>query len=200
MASFAFALGDVAGKGAPAALLTAVLQGIFSGHTATMKDPGDTMARVNRALLSRAVEARFATAFLGVLGPDGRLVYCNAGHNPPFVFGSGVPRRLTAGGLVLGLFAHASYEQEVVQLEAGDTVVLFSDGVSEALSVSGDEFGDDRIVETVGFGSSWNAARGARRAARGGETVRRRCAAERRHHGTGPPVQYRLFRPLTPSH
>lgn len=147
---FAFALGDVAGKGAPAALLTAVLQGIFSGHTATMQDPGDTMTRVNRALLARAVEARFATAFLGVLGADGRLVYCNAGHNPPFVFGSGAPRRLTAGGLVLGLFSHASYEQEAVQLDAGDTVVLFSDGVSEALSASGDEFGDERIVETVG--------------------------------------------------
>jgi sigma-B regulation protein RsbU (phosphoserine phosphatase) len=146
---FAFALGDVAGKGAPAALLTAVLQGIFAGHVSTMQDPAETMARINHALLARAVEARFATAFLGVLGPDGRLVYCNAGHNPPFVFGSG-PRRLTAGGLVLGLFANASYDQEEVQLNRGDTILVFSDGVSEALSVSGEEFGDDRISAAVG--------------------------------------------------
>jgi serine phosphatase RsbU (regulator of sigma subunit) len=147
---FAFALGDVAGKGAPAALLTAVLQGIFAGHVSTMKEPGETMARVNHALLARAVEARFATAFLGVLGPDGRLVYCNAGHNPPFVFGSGGVRRLTAGGLVLGLFPNPSYDQEALQLARGDTIVVFSDGVSEALSASGEEFGDDRISGAVG--------------------------------------------------
>ena len=145
---FAFALGDVAGKGTPAALLTAVLQGILAGQTATMQDPADTMARVNRALVTRAIEARFATAFLGVLGPDGQLAYCNAGHNPPIVFGKGV-RRLTAGGIVLGLFPNATYEQGVVQLAHGDTVLLFSDGISEALNGAGDEFGDERICEAV---------------------------------------------------
>jgi sigma-B regulation protein RsbU (phosphoserine phosphatase) len=146
---FAFALGDVAGKGTPAALLTAVLQGIFSGQAAGMQQPADTMALVNRALLARAVEARFATAFLGVLRADGQLAYCNAGHNPPFVFGGGVVRRLTAGGMVLGLFPNAAYEQDVVQLAPGDTVLLFSDGLSEALNDAGDEFGDDRIDEAV---------------------------------------------------
>ncbi len=147
---FGFALGDVAGKGTPAALLTAVLQGIFSGHASVIQNPGDMMARANRGLLSRAVEARFATAFFGMLGTDGRLAYCNAGHNPPFVFSStnGV-RRLETGGIVLGLFANTSYEHEVVQLEPGDTVVVFSDGVSEAVDPVGEEFGDDRIREAV---------------------------------------------------
>ncbi len=146
---FGFALGDVAGKGTPAALLNAVLQGILSAQAATMQDPGETMARVNGALLGRAIEARFATAFLGVLGPDGRLAYCNAGHNPPFVFANGAVRRLTTGGIVLGLFPNAAYDQEVVQLAPGDTILVFSDGVSEALNAAGDEFGDDRICEAV---------------------------------------------------
>jgi serine phosphatase RsbU (regulator of sigma subunit) len=146
---FAFALGDVAGKGTPAALLTAVLQGIFSGHADVIHHPDEMMARVNRGLLSRAVEARFATAFFGMLGPDRQLAYCNAGHNPPFVFSTKGVRRLDVGGIVLGLFANVSYEQEVVQLEPGDTVVVFSDGVSEALDTAGEEFGDDRIRAAV---------------------------------------------------
>ena len=146
---FGFAVGDIAGKGTPAALMTAVVQGIFSGQAAAIQDPAETMARVNRGLLSRGIDARFATAFYGVLGPDGRLAYCNAGHNPPFVFSPSGVRRLTTGGLILGLFDHATYEQDMVQLDAGDTVVAFSDGVSEALNTAGEEFGDDRIAETV---------------------------------------------------
>jgi serine phosphatase RsbU (regulator of sigma subunit) len=147
---FGFALGDVAGKGAPAALLTAVLQGILTGQAAAMREPRETMARVNQGLLSRAVEARFATAFFGVLDAQGRLAYCNAGHNPPFVFSpDGAVQRLETGGLVLGLFASATYDQAVVQLSPGDTVVIFSDGVSEALNPAGEEFGDDRINTAV---------------------------------------------------
>jgi sigma-B regulation protein RsbU (phosphoserine phosphatase) len=146
---FGFALGDVAGKGTPAALLTAVLHGILSGHASVIQGPGDMMARVNRGLLSRAVEARFATAFFGMLGTDGRLAYSNAGHNPPFVFSTRGVRRLEAGGIVLGVFGDASYEQQVVQLEPGDTVVIFSDGVPEAVDASGEEFGDDRIREAL---------------------------------------------------
>jgi serine phosphatase RsbU (regulator of sigma subunit) len=146
---FGFALGDVAGKGTPAALLTAVLQGIFTGQAPAARGPADTMARVNRGLLARAVEARFATAFFGVLDPEGRLAYCNAGHNPPFLLSGGGVRRLNAGGLVLGLFEAAAYEEEQVQLAPGDTVVVFSDGVSEALDEAGEEFGDGRIVEAV---------------------------------------------------
>jgi sigma-B regulation protein RsbU (phosphoserine phosphatase) len=107
------------------------------------------MARVNRGLLARAVDARFATAFFGVLDREGRLAYCNAGHNPPFLLSGGGVRRLDAGGLVLGLFEDAAYEEEQVQLAPGDTVVVFSDGVSEALDEAEEEFGDSRIVDAV---------------------------------------------------
>lgn len=146
---FGFALGDVAGKGTPAALLMAVLQGIFSGQAAVIQDPREMMTRVNRGLMYRAVEARFATAFFAVLDSAGRLAYCNAGHNPPFVFSKNGVRRLEVGGTVLGLFSDARYDQDVVTLDTGDTVVVFSDGVSEALDPAGEEFGDDRIRGVV---------------------------------------------------
>jgi phosphoserine phosphatase RsbU/P len=146
---FGFALGDVAGKGAPAALLTAVLQGIFAAQSFVSVDPRETMARINTSLINRAIESRFATAFFGALGPDGALTYCNAGHNPPLLFGRHGVRRLEEGGMILGMFAHASYEQELVQLERGDVIVVFSDGVSEALSATDEEFGEDRIRKVV---------------------------------------------------
>lgn len=146
---FGFALGDVAGKGPPAALLTAMLQGIFAAQTFADAQPRDTLGRINLALIHRSIESRFATAFFGVLGPDGGLTYCNAGHNPPFLIGRRGVRRLEEGGLILGMFEHATYEQETVALDPGDVVVVFSDGVSEALSAAGEEFGEWRLQEVV---------------------------------------------------
>jgi serine phosphatase RsbU (regulator of sigma subunit) len=146
---FGFAIGDVAGKGTPAALLNAVLQGILTSEAAAMQEPNETMARINHALLARAIEARFATAFLATLSADGQLTYCNAGHNPPFVLADGAWKRLTVGGIVIGMFPNSVYQQQVVQLAPGDIVLLFSDGVSEALNAAGHEFGDERIVDAV---------------------------------------------------
>lgn len=146
---FAFALGDVAGKGPPAALLAAVLQGILTGQAHSEADPQTVMTRINNALLSRGVESRFATAFYGHLTPEGLLTYCNAGHNPPLVIGADGTRRLETGGMILGLFPQAHYDQESLQLAPGDVIVVFSDGVSEAMSSTGEEFGEDRIRETV---------------------------------------------------
>ena len=147
---FGFALGDVAGKGPPAALLTAALQGLFTAHATAEGGPAATLARVNQALIRRAVQNRFATMAYGVLSPGGRLTYCNAGHNPPMLFmRSGGVRRLEQGGMVLGLFGHAQYEEEAIQLDPGDVLIVFSDGVSEAIDVAGEEFGDDRIISCV---------------------------------------------------
>ena len=83
--AFGFALGDVAGKGPPAALLSALLQGIFAAQAASTLGPAATMALVNSALVRRGIENRFVTIFYAVLGRDGRLTYCNAGHNPPLL-------------------------------------------------------------------------------------------------------------------
>ena len=147
---FGFALGDVAGKGAPAALLTAMLQGIFAAQSFASVDPNETMARINTTLIHRSLESRFATAFFGVLAPDGTLTYSNAGHNPPLLFGRNGIRRLEEGGMILGMFDHVWYDQEQLQLERGDVIVVFSDGVSEAMSASGEEFGEERIRAVIG--------------------------------------------------
>jgi phosphoserine phosphatase RsbU/P len=146
---FAFALGDVAGKGPPAALLSAMVQGIIAAQSASTDGPSATLTRVNHAMLRRAIEARYATTFYGVLAPDGAVTSCNAGHNPPLVLGRQGIRRLDRGGPPLGLFDAIPFEEETVSLEPGDWVVVFSDGVSEALSVAGEEFGDARIAEVA---------------------------------------------------
>ena len=142
---FGFALGDVAGKGPPAALLTAVLQGIFVAQSFASAEPKETLSRINLALIHRSLESRFATAFFGVLSPDGSLSYCNAGHNPPMLIGRRGVRRLEEGGLILGVFEEVTYDQGQVTLDPGDVIVVFSDGVSEALSAENEEFGEARL-------------------------------------------------------
>ena len=146
-----FALGDVAGKGPPAALLSAMMQGIFAAQAASSDSPSQTISRVNLALYRRGIESRFVTLMYGTLAPDGRLTYCNAGHNPPLVLsrsGSKLDiRRLEVGGPIVGLFEGATFEEETVALKPDDWLVVFSDGVSEAMSASGDEYGENRIVE-----------------------------------------------------
>jgi sigma-B regulation protein RsbU (phosphoserine phosphatase) len=107
------------------------------------------MTRVNHALVSRGVDSRYATVFFGVITQAGRLTYCNAGHNPPLLFHGSEVARLETGGTIVGLFPHATYEQETRQLSAGDLLTLFSDGVSEAFSTTGEEFGENRICEAV---------------------------------------------------
>ncbi len=147
--AFGFALGDVAGKGPPAALLSAMMQGIFAAQAAASDTPSQTIKRVNLALYKRGIESRFVTLMYGSLEPDGRLTYCNAGHNPPLVVGKGGVRRLEVGGPIVGLFEHAAFEEETVTLSPGDWLIVFSDGVSEAMSVSGDEYGEERILAVV---------------------------------------------------
>jgi phosphoserine phosphatase RsbU/P len=142
-----FALGDVAGKGPPAALLSALVQGIIAAQTTSSDGPSATLARVNKAMIRRAVAARYATMFYGELHADGRLVYGNAGHNPPIVMGpGGTVRRLDAGGPPVGLFDGIPYDSGEVQLSAGDRVIVFSDGVSEACNIAEEEFSDARII------------------------------------------------------
>ena len=111
--------GDVAGKGPPAALLSAMMQGIFAAQAAASDPPSQTIARVNLALYRRGIESRFVTLMYGVLEPDGRLTYCNAGHNPPLVSGKGGVRRLEVGGPIVGLFEGATFRGRDRQLVAG---------------------------------------------------------------------------------
>lgn len=146
---FGFTLGDVAGKGPPAALLAAVVQSHFGAQAPVSRDPADTMERINKALLRRAIEARFATMCYGVVCPDGRFSYCNAGQEPPLVIQRDGVRWLETGGPVLGLLPDATYECETLALAPGDLVVVVSDGVTEARNIANDEFGRDRLLACI---------------------------------------------------
>ncbi len=146
--AFGFAVGDVAGKGPAAALLTAKIQGLFSAQS-DEGSPAQTIRTVNRGLARRAVEAKYATVFHATLDPRGVLTYCNAGHNPPLLYGHGGLRRLESGGMPVGFFEHAPYSDEIQQLEAGDVLIVYSDGVTEALDVDGQEFGEERLIAVL---------------------------------------------------
>jgi sigma-B regulation protein RsbU (phosphoserine phosphatase) len=147
--AFACSLGDVAGKGPPAALLATAVQSLTAAQAAVTSDPVETLTRVNRGLLRRAIQSRFATMFYGVLSPDGSLRYSCAGHEPPVLIRRAGTESLEAGGLVLGLFPHATYEPGLVQMDPGDVVVVCSDGVTEAWGPDEEEFGRERLVSCV---------------------------------------------------
>jgi sigma-B regulation protein RsbU (phosphoserine phosphatase) len=145
---FGFAVGDVAGKGMPAALLASLVQGMFSTQNFHDVPLPDIIGNVNRNLLQHGTGNRFITFFFGILDPDGNCIYVNAGHNPPLVLNrDGSMKELTEGGMVLGLFARAQYEAGTVKLQPGDHLVLFTDGVVEALNTAGEEFGTEQLVK-----------------------------------------------------
>jgi phosphoserine phosphatase RsbU/P len=145
-----FAVGDVAGKGMPAALLASLIQGILSAQVLFGIPPATMISNVNRNLAQRGTGNRFVTFFFGILDPDGNCTYVNAGHNPPFLMSKdGSMQELTKGGMVLGLFPAAQYEAETVKLQPEDHLVLFTDGVIEALNSSDEEFGLERLVSVL---------------------------------------------------
>jgi serine phosphatase RsbU (regulator of sigma subunit)/pSer/pThr/pTyr-binding forkhead associated (FHA) protein len=146
---FGFILGDVAGKGAPAALLAAAVLGMFGAEAAYQSRCAPLVARLNQGLLRRGIEGRFLTAFYATLAADGSLVYSNAGHNAPFLVTSTGVRRLETGGLVLGMFDQAVFDEEALRLAPGDVIIAFSDGVSEAFNEAGEEYTDDRLLASV---------------------------------------------------
>src|SRR5262249_16172738 len=96
-----------------------------------------------------ATAVRFAMLFCGVREIDGRRRYCNAGHTPPAIVGASGCRRLETGGLMVGAFKDAAFEEGTVRLERGDTLFAFSDGLTEAVDRGGHEFGDERLIAAV---------------------------------------------------
>jgi sigma-B regulation protein RsbU (phosphoserine phosphatase) len=122
---------------------------MFSSEATYQNSAAPLIRRLNHGLFRRAIEARFLTTFYGILGPDGSFLYCNAGHNPPFLVTANLVRRLETGGVVLGLFEHAAFDEDALTLQPGDFIVAFSDGVSEAMNEAGDEFSDERLLACV---------------------------------------------------
>lgn len=148
----ALCLGDVTGKGLPAALLMANLQATIRGQALVDCAPRDCMARSNRLLFHSTDPVKFATLFYGVLDVERhRLHYCSAGHDNPYFFSGGAePIRLGKGGMMLGAMEDSTYEDEAIDLRPGDFFVAYSDGITEAMDDSGEEigeeFGEERLL------------------------------------------------------
>ncbi len=144
-------IGDVCGKGLPAALLMANVQASMRAFAAADASPKSVAARINRELAANAALRRFVTLFYGVYDAETRrFMFTNAGHNPPIVVrADGSVERLTGGGMVLGAFDTATYDEHVITLRPGDRLVLFTDGMIERAGADDDEFGDERLVEAA---------------------------------------------------
>ena len=141
----AFLLADVSGKGLGAALLTTMLQGALSGMTLGT-DPARTFNHVNRFLCDHAEVGRYATMFFGILDDTGRLEYINAGHPSPILLRKDdVQEAFTEGSFPVGLVPEAEFVTSTLQLEADDTLVLFSDGVTEAMDPEEELYGVGRL-------------------------------------------------------
>lgn len=143
---YGFFVGDVAGKGIAASLLATLLQGVFYTTAALDIPLAEVTARVNQFLCERSSEDRYATLFYGVLDPAGNLEYINAGHVPPLVRRpSGDLIELPSSNFPVGMFKEAEFTTERVSLSAGDYVVIYSDGVSEARNMSDEMFEQERL-------------------------------------------------------
>jgi phosphoserine phosphatase RsbU/P len=145
------ALGDVSGKGTAAALLMSSLHAAVHAQAGSHDTLVETISAVNRYLADNIPPNRFVTMFYAELDPPtGTLSFLNAGHNPPLiVHAAGTVEQLASGGLPLGIKRDAEYREGRTQLQMGDVLVIYSDGVTEAASPAGEEFGPTRLYEVV---------------------------------------------------
>jgi sigma-B regulation protein RsbU (phosphoserine phosphatase) len=168
------AIADVSGKGISAALVMSSVQAYLRSQTVVASGPsgarlGDLVTRINLLLCRSTASSTYVTFFYAEYDAAARrLTYVNAGHNPPLLLrgreASGEPyARLTSGGPVIGVFETPLFEQGSVELESGDVVIAYTDGVTEALDRSGEEFGEERLIEAVSTAAdvSANAIRDA---------------------------------------
>jgi len=147
----AIVIGDVCGKGIPASIFMAVVVTVLRTAAREQPSAASTIARTNAILCRDNVASLFATAFYGVLNlASGTLEYCNCGHCAPVLIPvSGEPRRLRSTGLPLALFTDRPAVASCVQINPGDNLILFTDGVTEALNPLKEEFGDPLLLETL---------------------------------------------------
>jgi sigma-B regulation protein RsbU (phosphoserine phosphatase) len=147
----AFCLGDVSGKGLPAALLMANLQATIRGQATTGSPLTSCLERANAQLYRTTSAEKFATLFFGCLDTAAHVLhYCNAGHNYPLLLRrQAEPLRLSAGGVALGCFSAFPFEESAVELQPGDRLIVFSDGISEAVNDRDEEFSEKRVSDLV---------------------------------------------------
>jgi serine phosphatase RsbU (regulator of sigma subunit) len=174
---YGFALADVAGKGMPAALMAASLQGAFGAVAAGAPELGELFRRVNDYLVDRTPPEMFATLLYGVLDRQGGFEFVNAGHIPPLIVraGGGVDH-IASSNFPVGLFPHVDFTTTRAQLSPGDLIVTTSDGVTEARNALGGLYGDPRLLSLLQGCSGQKAD----------EVVRRILASVREFVGHAP--------------
>lgn len=144
------AVADVVGKGLPASLLMASVRAAIRAYANDIYDLDEIIARVNRAMVADTRSNEFITLWYGTLNYARRqLTYCAAGHDPALLVRNGNIQELSTGGMVLGVDASERYVKEVLQLQTGDLIFIYTDGLSDAVSYSGEKFGKARVRETL---------------------------------------------------
>jgi sigma-B regulation protein RsbU (phosphoserine phosphatase) len=145
-------IGDVAGKGVPAALFMAMSRTNIRSAALSGRSPSEALKRANDLILNDSQADVFLTAIYAILDPEtGRLTYANGGHNRPLFIeaATGEIRELSARGIILGQFEQVDFEEEAVEFSPGDTIILYTDGVTEAINAEEQPFGEDRLKEIL---------------------------------------------------
>lgn len=147
-----FVIGDVSGKGIPAAMFMAVSLTLLKATALRGVSPSECLQQVNNVLYLESVSSMFVTVFYGLLNTrTGELEYCNGGHNPPYLFfeNGRVEPLENISGLVLGAMENTKYEEQKILLKPGETLFLYTDGVTEAIDANQSQFESDRLVECL---------------------------------------------------
>ncbi len=144
------ALGDVSGKGLPASILMANLQSVMRDLPYHNASPSYCVSRFNNIIHRSSSSGKFITLFFGVLDPEkNSYSYSNAGHEHPYLFRDDRTDRLSSGGLPLGVMPESPYDEDEVSLNPGDTLLLFTDGISDAINKNDENYSEKRLVERV---------------------------------------------------
>lgn len=145
------AIADVSGKGIGAAMLMSNLQAMLQIRAGEFADPSELIECINGDLISRVGEGQFITMFYLSLNPEeGRICYCNAGHNPPYLLRrNGEIVTLDVSGMPLGILPELKYERSEIEIAGGDVLLLYSDGITECMDGHDDMFGEDRLKDVL---------------------------------------------------
>jgi sigma-B regulation protein RsbU (phosphoserine phosphatase) len=145
-------IADVSDKGMPAALFMALSRSILKASMAATRSPAEGIGQANRLICADSTNSMFVTLFYAQLDPGtGELLYVNAGHNPPLLYCGQQDEliELAPTGMVLGIFDGVDFEQGTAQLDPGDFILLYTDGISEAMDVHGNLFGEERLRKVL---------------------------------------------------
>lgn len=147
-------IADVSDKGAPAAMFMAVARTMIRSHAHTGVSPVQTLAQTNDLILEDADSGMFVTVYHSIFRPDGTSIHVNAGHNPPLLFRNASKEMifLPQGGRAIGWFPDNPLKAGELQLQPGDLLVYYTDGLTEAENMSGDFFGEDRLQQAIQAG------------------------------------------------